>query len=111
MLDELRQISVDITKDMDEFRFYLAAEKIYHYFWHTFADKIIETAKPRLHSEDTNDKKAAQWMLYTILTTSLTLLHPFMPFVTEEVWSNIPKKNLEDVNNLLMVNSWPHSQI
>src|SRR5207253_1337816 len=92
MLEELHQIVADITKDMEEFRFYLAAEKVYHYFWHTFADKIIEAAKPRLKGADSNDKAAAQYVLYEILTTALRLLHPFMPFITEEVWGNLPRR-------------------
>ncbi|MBI2064611.1 MAG: valine--tRNA ligase [Candidatus Yanofskybacteria bacterium] len=102
-IDELKITSKDITKDMDEFRFYLAAEKIYHYIWHTFADKIIEESKVKLTSEDTATKASAQRMLLEILTTSLKLLHPFMPFVTEEIYSKLPIKNKE----LLIVEAWP----
>jgi valyl-tRNA synthetase len=84
---------------MDNYRFYLAAEKLYHYVWHTFADKIIEESKESLKNEDT--KKSTQYTLRQILETSLKLLHPFMPFVTEEIWSHI------DGKKLLMVTSWP----
>jgi valyl-tRNA synthetase len=103
VLAELDNIVADVTKDTEEFRLYLAAEKLYHYFWHTFADIIIEESKPRLMGEDVADKAAAQWMLYTVLTTSLKLLHPFMPFITEEIWSNIPKHE----DSILMVEKWP----
>lgn len=102
-LDELNQIVSDITQDMEEYRLYLAAEKIYHYIWHTFADRIIEGTKSRLNSEDEEIKQSAQWTLIEILTTSLKLLHPFMPFITEELYSMLPIKN----KKLLMIESWP----
>src|SRR3990167_10095192 len=80
-IDELKKVTEDVTKDMDQFRFYLAAEKIYHYVWHTFADKIIEESKAKLSSENPIIKASVQRMLMEILTTSLKLLHPFMPFI------------------------------
>ena len=95
----------EVTKDMEQFHLYLAAEKLYHYFWHTFADIIIEEAKPRLRSENAEEKISAQRMLYEALILQLKLLHPFMPFVTEAVWEQIPQKN----KTLLMVELWPHS--
>jgi valyl-tRNA synthetase len=98
-LNELNELVADVTKDMDNYRFYLGAEKLYHYVWHTFADKIIEESKESLKNEDT--KKSTQYTLRQILETSLKLLHPFMPFVTEEIWSHI------DGKKLLMVTSWP----
>lgn len=103
LVDEIEVISKDITKDMEEFRFYMAAEKIYHYVWHTFADKIIEESKAKLASEDTNTKASAQRMLLEILTTCLKLLHPFMPFITEEIYSRLPIPDKQ----LLMVEKWP----
>lgn len=96
---ELDELVVDVTKDMDNYRFYLAAEKLYHYVWHTFADKIIEESKESLKNDDT--KVSTQYMLRHILETSLKLLHPFMPFVTEEIWSHINGKKL------LMISEWP----
>lgn len=98
-ITELNELVADVTKDMDNFRFYLAAEKLYHYVWHTFADKIIEEAKENLKNEAT--KSSTQYALRHILETSLKLLHPFMPFVTEEIWSHI------DGKKLLMVTEWP----
>jgi valyl-tRNA synthetase len=103
ILDELKTFVADITRDMEEYRFYLAAEKIYHYIWHTFADKIIEESKLKLASEDAQIKASAQRMLFDILTTCLKLLHPFMPFITEKIYSILPLKN----KKLLMVESWP----
>ncbi len=102
-IDELEIIVKDVTKDMDEYRFYLAAEKIYHYVWHTFADKIIEASKEKLKIADVEVVASTQYTLRHILETSLKLLHPFMPFITEEIWSNIKTKE----EKMLMVSQWP----
>lgn len=102
-LDELGHLTKEITGDMESYRLYLAAEKVYHYIWHTFADKIIEAAKPRLGGEEGPAKRSAQWTLLTILATSLKLLHPFMPFITEELYAKLP---LAD-KKLLMIEAWP----
>ncbi len=102
-ISELDNLVMDVTKDMDEYRFYLAAEKLYHYVWHSFADKIIEDSKEKLKSEDENVVKSTQYTLMYLLRTSLKLLHPFMPFITEEIWTHL--KNSEE--NLLLVTKWP----
>ncbi len=102
-ISELDELTKDVTKDMDEYRFYLAAEKLYHYVWHSFADKIIEGSKEKLKSEDQAVVKSTQFTLMHLLRTSLKLLHPFMPFLTEEIWSHIKKSE----ENLLMVTKWP----
>jgi valyl-tRNA synthetase len=92
-----------ITKQIEEYRIDLAADTIYHYVWHTFADVILEESKKALNGEDEKVKLSAQWTLYVILTTSLKTLHPFMPFITETVWSKLPEKDSE----LLMIADWP----
>ncbi|KKR62019.1 valine--tRNA ligase [Candidatus Nomurabacteria bacterium RIFCSPHIGHO2_01_FULL_39_220] len=97
LLDEWNSLGKDITADMENLRFYLAAEKIYHYVWHRFADEIIEKSK------DTPEYGAT---LYHILENSLKLLHPFMPFVTEEIWGMLPVESMEN-KKLLMVEKWP----
>lgn len=104
-LAELYRVAKEITNDMEQFRFYLAAEKIYHYVWHTFADIIIEETKQRLRSENAQETESARRMLYEMLVLQLKLLHPFMPFVTEAVWEQMPQKN----KTLLMIEPWPHS--
>jgi len=101
-LDEFAAAAQDITYDMDNFRFYLAAEKIYHYFWHTFADKIIENAKTCLKADNERDKVSSRHVLRTILETSLKILHPFMPFVTETIWQEMHRGK-----RMLMVEKWP----
>lgn len=85
---------------IEKFEFYLAAEHAYHYFWHTFADKVIEAAKPRLKGDDAADRAAASRMLTETLILGLVMLHPFMPFITEAVWREI------DTSSLLMIKSW-----
>ncbi|MEK9209241.1 MAG: class I tRNA ligase family protein, partial [Patescibacteria group bacterium] len=100
-LKELENLNEEITKLMDSFKFYSAAEKIYHYFWHTFADKIIEEAKPRLSGKNEKDKQAAQYVLKEVLETNLKLLHPFMPFLTEKIWQELGNKDL------LIIEKWP----
>jgi valyl-tRNA synthetase len=94
-IKKLGEVKSTVTKHIEKFEFHLAAEKIYHYFWHTFADKVIEAAKPRLKSDNIKDKAAAYLMLQTILVACLKMLHPFMPFVTEEIYGKFfPGKSL-----------------
>ena len=98
---ELENLLKEITKEMNEFRFSIVAEKLYHYFWHAFADVIIERSKKKI-LENTN-ADSAKALLYLQLTTLLKALHPFVPFVTEEIWSMTSIKN----KKLLMVERWP----
>ena len=102
LLDALSTQVAEITKDMDEYRFYMAAEKIYHYIWHEFADVIIEQSKPILVGTDPVAKNSRQKTLLTILITCLKVLHPFMPFITEEIWSTVIPNH-----KMLIVEKWP----
>ena len=99
---ELQKLVAEISKEMDEFRFSIAAEKIYHYFWHTFADIIIERSKIKILKNQ--NALSAKTLLYTHLNILLKILHPFIPFVTEEIWSIIKKRDKDD---LIMVAKWP----
>lgn len=103
LIKNLDALTAEVTGDFDNYRLYLAAEKIYHYVWHEVADKILEESKPILNGSDSNEKLSRQHVLYTLLTTSLKLLHPFMPFVTEEIWQSLPKKETA----MLIVTEWP----
>ncbi len=98
---ELNAIILDVTKDMEEHRLYLAAEKLYHYAWHELADTIIEESKPLLLGDDVLIKASRQALLLSLLNDTVKLLHPFMPFVTEEIWSSLP-----GTKDLLMVAPW-----
>ena len=103
ILAGLNEHIVSVTGHLENHRFHLASEELYHYFWNTFADIIIEEMKPRLAGEDGGSKQAAQYVILTILGTCITLLHPFIPFVTEELWSLLPKKD----KGLLIIEPWP----
>ncbi len=101
-LKQIKEIKKKVGDSIEAFKFHQAAEDVYHYFWHTFADKIIEANKSRLRGDDLADKAAAQTVLLIILQESLKMLHPFMPFVTEEIWSKLPTRP----KNLLMIEKW-----
>jgi valyl-tRNA synthetase len=105
LLKELEDVVTDITSDFDEYRYHLAAEKIYHYVWHRFADVILEESKPILAGEDVAAKVSRQQTLLQILQTSIIVLHPFMPFITEEIWAHFPKAKKEN-DTLLIVREW-----
>ena len=99
---EFSEIVEDITSDMDNYRFHLASEKIYQYVWHRFADEIVEESKEIIKLGDTKSQERKE-TLVTIWVDCLKILHPFIPFVTEEIWSMMPVKD----KNLLMVEKWP----
>ena len=103
ILKEFQELCQEVTTDLDNYRFHLASEKIYHYVWHRLADEILEESKAILTNPgDVADSRRATLRL--ILADSLKLLHPFMPFVTEEIWQ-IGKFSAN--NSLLLVESWP----
>jgi valyl-tRNA synthetase len=99
---EFSEIAEDITSDMDNYRFHLASEKIYQYVWHRFADEIVEESKEIIKLGDKKSQERKE-TLVTIWVDCLKILHPFIPFVTEEIWSMMPIKD----KNLLMVEKWP----
>ena len=101
LIKERDDIIIDVTKDMDNFRFYIAAEKLYHYVWHTFADKILEESKNVISLGQSEEKLSRQQFLLGTLEKILICLHPFMPFVTEEIWQLLGK------SQLLMIEKWP----
>lgn len=101
--DAFSALKKELASEMDEYKYYLVAEKLYHYVWHELADKIIEESKPILASADKTRKQSRSMLLKVIFTDSLKLLHPFMPFITEEIWASMPGSK----KNLLMVEQWP----
>lgn len=102
--DELAAIIEDCTKDMEEFRVYMAAEKIYHYTWDRFAAEILEDSKKIFAGEDTTAIVSRKAVLRALLRDVLKILHPFMPFVTEEIWQSLPEKQ-----SMLMIAPWPQA--
>lgn len=99
-IKEFEAIKAEISKHIDDFEFHLAAEKIYHYIWHTFADKIIEAEKGRLHDGTDAEKNESYALVEYILLESLKVLHPFMPFVTEEIYQ------IFRPGKILMIEQW-----
>ena len=107
---EFQKVVADITKDLESLKIHLASEKIYQYVWHTFADIILEDSKKIIpldgqkNDSTENEILSRKKLLTTLLEESLKVLHPFMPFVTEEIWQSIGKENL------LMIEKWPASK-
>lgn len=90
----------EITSDIENYRLHLASEKIYDYFWHQFCDIHIENLKNRILNNE--DKISAQATLLAILRNLIITLHPFMPFITEEIWESIKGEN----DDLLIITDW-----
>jgi valyl-tRNA synthetase len=96
-IEEWKALVAEITKEMEEYKLYLVGEKLYHFFWHRFADVVIEDCKKDLN-------ESSKYTLLFLLTEQLKALHPFMPFITEEIWKSLENKDSE----LLMVSKWPN---
>ncbi len=97
----LEDFKKDISKDIEEYRLYMAAEKVYHYIWDEFANKILESTKDDIKN-NTEQKENKQFILLYALENILKIAHPFIPFVTEEIWKDFPREN----KDLLMVENW-----
>jgi valyl-tRNA synthetase len=97
LIEEFEMFKTDFISDMDTYRFHLASDKIYHYLWDTFASTIIEESKPLLTSSETAIRASRLRALTFILESSLKLLHPFMPFVTETIWKEMGHTKPEDM--------------
>ena len=102
ILSDFATIKKQATKLIEEYRLSQAAETLYHYAWHTFADKVLEDSKKILDEKSTRGTR--QYVLLTILQDLLRLLHPFTPFVTEELYQQL---FLKDKKKMLMIAKWP----
>ena len=96
ILSRLNRTIAQVTDSLDRHRFNEAVGTLYDFFWHQFCDWYLELAKPSITSKET------QWVLYTVLDKSLRLLHPVMPFITEEIWQKLPHEG-----ESLMIAEWP----
>jgi valyl-tRNA synthetase len=103
LIEELADITADVTKDYEEYRIYLAAEKLYHYAWDRLAAEILEDSKKIFTSGNAEEISSRKATLLLLLQTTLTLLHPIIPFVTEEIYQSHPLKKAE----YLMIENWP----
>ena len=103
LVAEAHELARSVSANIDNFRLDLAGDAVYHYVWDRFAAEIIEETKPVLKLYEGEEKASKQRMLYELLMISLKLLHPFMPFVTEAIWQELPGKDTD----LLMIAKWP----
>jgi valyl-tRNA synthetase len=103
ILSKLNTLVKDVTDNMENFELGIAVQKVYDFIWDEFCDWYIEMVKPRLYnSDDTSSQNAALWTLKTVLIDALKLLHPYMPFITEEIFCT-----LQSEEESIMISSWP----
>ena len=102
ILSKVNSLAKEVTANMDNFDLGIAVQKIYDFIWEEFCDWYIEMVKPRLYNEEDTTKAAALFTLKKVLTISLKLLHPYMPFITEEIFCS-----LQDEEESIMVSDWP----
>ena len=92
ILSRLRRANIEVVKALEKYRFFEAAQVLYHFFWHEFCDWYIELSKPVLYQlEEQEKRRATQQVLALVLDRSLKLLHPFVPHITEEIWQRLPR--------------------
>ena len=102
ILSKLNRVIPEVTDNMDRYELGVAAQKIYDFIWDDYCDWYIELTKTRLQGDDEDSKVRAQQVLCHVLTQMLKMLHPFMPFITEEIWQALPHEG-----DFLMLSDWP----
>jgi len=102
ILSKLNTLITEVTENMDKYELGVAVQKIYDFIWDSYCDWYIELTKARLYSEDADRKQTAIQVLVYVLDQVLRLLHPFMPFITEEIWQSLPHEG-----EALIVAQWP----
>ncbi|MCR5742422.1 MAG: valine--tRNA ligase [Lachnospiraceae bacterium] len=102
ILSKVNKLAQDVTDLMDKYEMGIALSKVYDFVWEEFCDWYIEMVKPRLYNDEDTTQAAAIWTLKTVLISALKMLHPFIPFVTEEIFCN-----LQDEEESIMISSWP----
>ena len=102
ILSKGNTLAKDVTENLDKYELGIALQKVYDFIWEEFCDWYIEMVKPRLWNQEDSTRAAAIWTLRTVLIQSLKLLHPYMPFITEEIFCN-----LQDAEPSIMISSWP----
>ena len=102
ILSKVNTLAKEMTDNMEKFELGIAVSKVYDFIWEEFCDWYIEMVKPRLYNDEDETKAAALWTLKTVLIQALKLLHPYMPFITEEIFCNI-----QDEEESIMISKWP----
>ena len=102
ILSKANTLAKEVTANMDNYDLGIAVQKLNDFIWEEFCDWYIEMVKPRLYNNEDQTKAAALWTLKTVLIQSLKLLHPYMPFITEEIFCNVQQEE-----ESIMISSWP----
>ena len=102
VLSKLNTLIAEVTENLEKYELGIAVQKVYDFLWDTYCDWYIELTKARLYSEDAEQKQTALQVLVYVLDQTLRLLHPFMPFITEEIWQSLPHEG-----DALIVAQWP----
>ncbi|WPX07645.1 valine--tRNA ligase [Caldicellulosiruptor danielii] len=105
ILSRLDTLIREVTENLEKFEIGIAAQKLYDFIWDEFCDWYIEMSKPILYNKEAENNKEIQYVLLTVLTNVLKLLHPFMPFVTEEIYLNLPHDE-----ESLVISKWPEAK-
>ncbi len=113
ILSKVNTLAKDMTENLDKFELGIAASKVYDFIWEEFCDWYIEMVKPRLYNDEDETKEAALWTLKTVLIQALKMLHPYMPFITEEIYVNLREVLIEagvpadTMEESIMISAWP----
>ena len=102
IISKVNNLAKEVTENMESYDLGVAVQKVYDFIWEEFCDWYIEMVKPRLWNDEDTTKAAALWTLKNVLINALKLLHPYMPFITEEIFCN-----LQDAEETIMLSSWP----
>ena len=107
ILSKLNALVPDVTDNLDRYELGVAAQKVYDFIWDDYCDWYIEFTKTRLQGSDPAAKEQAQQVLCYVLIQTLKLLHPFIPFLTEEIWQALPREAGSGEGEFLMLQKWP----
>ena len=102
ILSKLNTLIAQVTDNLERYELGIAVQKVYDFFWDDYCDWYIELTKARLYGEEAQSKQTAIQVLVYVLDQTLRLLHPFIPFITEEIWQSIPHQG-----QALIVAPWP----
>ncbi|MDD6614732.1 MAG: valine--tRNA ligase [Lachnospiraceae bacterium] len=102
ILSKVNTLAKVVTENLDKYELGIAVQKVYDFIWEEFCDWYIEMVKPRLYNDEDTTKSAALWTLKTVLTNALKMLHPYMPFITEEIFCTLHPEEAS-----IMISSWP----